>query len=252
MAEDPLDELYAVDPSAFVARREALVKALRAAGDAEGAAEMHALRRPSLVAWSVNQVARDRARDVDALVRAGEELREAISTGDGDGIRAAMRARRARVEALTRAAVDAARALTANPDGHRDAIASTWEAATADDEARELVTSGRLTTELKPSSSALDDLVALAPSAPRTRSARGKLPRSQGAALPRDELAVRRAEEGVAAARAELADTEAALREAEREQTRAERAVAKAADAKRRAEGKLERAQRTLKERRSR
>ncbi len=247
-----LDDLYAVPPAEFVARREALAKELRAAGDTERAAEVHRLRRPSVVAWSVNQIARARARDVGALVAAGDELRDAIASGDGDGIRAAMRTRRARVEELTDAAVEQATALTSNPDAHRDAIAATFEAATADDEARGLVAAGRLSTELKASATALDDLVALTPASPRPRGAGTKLPRARGASLPRDELALRRAEEAVAAARRDLTETAAALKEAEAEVTRAERAARVARDAHRRAEGTLERAQRTLKDRRSR
>jgi chromosome segregation ATPase len=251
-ADDLLDELYAAPPAEFVARREALVKQLRAAGDTERAAAVHQLRRPSVVAWSVNQVARGRGRDVAALVGAGDELRAAIASGDGDAIRAAMRARRARVELLTDAAVEQAAALTSSPEAHRDAIAATFEAATADDDARELVVAGRLSTELRPSSTALDDLVALTPAAPRSRGSGARLPRSRGAALPRDELALRRAEEAVAAARRELAETADTLKEAEAEVTRAERAARAARDAHRRAEGRLERAQRTLQERRSR
>ena len=149
--EDALDELYAVPPADFVTRREALAKDLRSVGNTDEAAEVHKLRKPSLVAWSVNQVARERARDVTALVNAGDDLRDAIASGDGDAIRAAMRARRARVEALTDAALERAAVLSPNPATHRDAVAATWEAATADDAARELVASGRLTTELTPS-----------------------------------------------------------------------------------------------------
>lgn len=252
MAADPLDELYVVPPADFVPRREALVKALRAAGDSTEAAAVHRLRRPSLVAWSVNQVARERARDVTALVAAGDELRDAIASGDGDAIRAAMRARRTRIEELTDAALARAAALTPNPTTHRDAVAATWEKATADDDARDLVTRGRLTTELTPSATALETMVALAPATGERRRAGAKLPRTRGATLPRDELALKRAEDAVAAARAELTDATAAVRDAEGELDRAERAAAGAHDAQRRAEGRLERAQRALQDRKSR
>ena len=250
--EDALDELYAVPPADFVTRREALAKDLRSVGNTDEAAEVHKLRKPSLVAWSVNQVARERARDVTALVNAGDDLRDAIASGDGDAIRAAMRARRARVEALTDAALERAAVLSPNPATHRDAVAATWEAATADDAARELVASGRLTTELTPS-------VERARGDGRARAGyrgpgRGgpKLPRARGASLPRDELAMKRAEDAVAAARQELTDATAAVKAADAELARAERAAKVAQDARRRAEGKLERAQRTLQDRRSR
>src|SRR4051812_17139068 len=53
-----IDELYTVDPSEFVARRNALAKELRAAGDRDAAAEVSKLRRPTVVAAALNQLAR--------------------------------------------------------------------------------------------------------------------------------------------------------------------------------------------------
>src|SRR6476660_475911 len=53
-----LDELYGVEPSAFVATRKKLAADLRAAGDKDGARALLAARRPSTAAWALNQLAR--------------------------------------------------------------------------------------------------------------------------------------------------------------------------------------------------
>ena len=53
-----MDDLFALPPAEFIAARDALAKRLKADGDATRAAEVKALRRPSVAAWAVNQVAR--------------------------------------------------------------------------------------------------------------------------------------------------------------------------------------------------
>ncbi|HEX5586986.1 MAG TPA: hypothetical protein VFZ17_06735, partial [Acidimicrobiia bacterium] len=65
-----LDELYALRPEEFVTTRDRLAKELRADGNATAATEVRARRRPNLVAWSVNQVARARRELLDALFTA--------------------------------------------------------------------------------------------------------------------------------------------------------------------------------------
>ncbi len=68
--------LFLVPPERFVAARDALVRALRAQGDArEG--EVRALRRPTPSAWLVNVLVRTKRREIDALLRAGDALRAA-------------------------------------------------------------------------------------------------------------------------------------------------------------------------------
>lgn len=75
--ESELDRLYQVPAAAFVAERNALAKALRAAGDRAGADEISRLTRPSPVAWTVNQL-HFKARGVlDGLGEASLALRRA-------------------------------------------------------------------------------------------------------------------------------------------------------------------------------
>ena len=114
---DPRDELFRLDPEAFVAARDALAKELRAAGDRDTAAAVKQLRRPTVAVWALNQVA---ARDPDVVA----ELRDATqATKDADDLRAALARRRDAINAVVRAA--------------RDVLASAGRASEAQDRAVE-------------------------------------------------------------------------------------------------------------------
>src|SRR5512141_999758 len=75
--DEAIDELYGADLRAFVAERARLVRELRAQGDREDAEELAKLRKPTVFAWTLNQLARRERRDVDLLLDAGHRLREA-------------------------------------------------------------------------------------------------------------------------------------------------------------------------------
>ena len=75
--ENDIDRLYVAPREEFVRERDALVKTLRAAGDREAAAEVGAIRKPTLVAWTVNQLAHMERRDVDLLLDAGKRIIDA-------------------------------------------------------------------------------------------------------------------------------------------------------------------------------
>ncbi|MFI5046897.1 MAG: hypothetical protein ACHQIG_07515 [Acidimicrobiia bacterium] len=251
-----LDELGAVPPEEFVATRDRLARALKADGNTGAAAALRSRRRPSVVAWSVNRVARDRGDLVNAMFAAADDVRGAVARGDGDALRAAMRAQRTRLAELTDLAVDRAASVSPNAGAHREAIGRTWEAAAADDAVREPVRSGTLSTELQPGGT-----VSGAPSAGGAASAptgtRRRLPRSMPTeparrVLPRDELALRRAEETLADARRELADAAAATEAADDDVARATRAAERARDTRERAQRRVERAEQALAERKTR
>ena len=78
-----LDELFAADPASFVAARNALTKKAQAAGQHEQASQIHALRKPTMVVWLINQLARRHCDEVAALAKAGKQLREAQLKGLG-------------------------------------------------------------------------------------------------------------------------------------------------------------------------
>jgi hypothetical protein len=128
-------QLYALAPEGFIAGRDALVGELTDAGEAELAAAVKKLRKPSIVAWAVNAAARERPDDVQALLRAGDALRraqQAAVAGSGDvDLREATQERRSIIASL---ADTAASALGARAQAHRDAIALTLEAASVDRE----------------------------------------------------------------------------------------------------------------------
>jgi hypothetical protein len=69
-----LDELYAVPPEEFMARRDSLAKELKATGDKAGAAELKRQHKPTLVAHALNRLARDARPQLEALFEAGSAL----------------------------------------------------------------------------------------------------------------------------------------------------------------------------------
>jgi hypothetical protein len=139
-----------------VAARDEVARRLRREGDAEAARRVKALRRPSLSAWAVNQLARSRQQALEGLLAAGERLRAAhqaaLAGGDAAELRAATRAEREAVAGLVSAALDRLReAGHPTTETTRDRIAATLHAAAASPEAADLVRHGRLTADLDPS-----------------------------------------------------------------------------------------------------
>jgi hypothetical protein len=89
--EKELDGLYGLPPSEFIPARKELVKAYRKAGDGESAAVVGTARRPTLAAWTVNQLARQEKANVRALLNAGKRLRTAQRRALGGRSGAALR-----------------------------------------------------------------------------------------------------------------------------------------------------------------
>ena len=65
--DDPADALFDVEPKQFIAARDALAKELRSRGERDAATEVKTLRRPTVAAWALNQVARHDAPIVRTL-----------------------------------------------------------------------------------------------------------------------------------------------------------------------------------------
>src|SRR6266516_6609230 len=106
--ESELDRLYALDPGEFVAERESLARELRDAGSREEAAQVKSLRKPTVPAAAINQLARRERRDVDLLLDAGHRLREAqqrlLAGEDPGSLDEARRTEREALQSLRRAA----------------------------------------------------------------------------------------------------------------------------------------------------
>ena len=88
------EDLFMVPPEDFVAARNSVVKALKAAGDREQAALVAAWRRPSIVDWALNVVASEHADVVKEFVEAAAAGRSAqsaaVSGRGGDDLRTAI------------------------------------------------------------------------------------------------------------------------------------------------------------------
>jgi hypothetical protein len=143
------DELYSLPPEQFVAARDDRVKEARDDGDREAARAIAAFRRPTVVAWLANLLARHHPEDVEPFLELGEALRDATATLSGPELRELSKQRQQLVHALVRKA----RAL-ADDAGHRvgeDAargLEETLHAALADPEAGARLVEGRLTGAL--------------------------------------------------------------------------------------------------------
>ncbi|MDX6682273.1 MAG: hypothetical protein QOG94_2312 [Solirubrobacteraceae bacterium] len=203
-----VDDLYGLPFDRFVAERGALAKALRSARERERAAQVAALRKPSVAAWAVNQLVRTQHDAVAELYAAGDALRDAqadllAGRGDGRALRAAGEAERAAVQRL----VETARGLLTS-DGHElsetvvERVADTLHAAALDEHAREQVREGRLERELRHVGLGLGEAPApAAGSAPkRAAGAKGSAPKR--AAAEASARAKAEAEGGAAKAKA--------------------------------------------------
>ena len=221
---DVVDELYAAPPDEFVARRDARAKELRGSGDRAAADAVKKLRRPSVSAAAVNRLVRRSPDDVEALLAAGEALRQAqLGGGDRDAIRSAARDEREAVETLVGKAGKLSQAAL-------EEVRETLHAAATDDEVRELVRSGVL-TEARSAAGFGGFPAVAAPAAPKRRPAKDK----------GEKEAARKAEaERGRAARERIKEARAALREAEKAARSAERAVEEARDEVERRRDELE------------
>jgi hypothetical protein len=257
MATDAVAELYGGPLAAFVAARDALAKDLRAAGRRDEAAEIKALRKPSVAAWALDA---GRAADPGAV----EDLAAAagvLAAGPAD-LRAAIAGLR---EAEARV-VDTALAAAAAHDQPTDqgAVTQALRAVVADPGALADLRAGRLVAV--PAAGGLGVALPGAPAAPRpapapapsraARPARGSRPAaSREARAPRPsqesrvpparlaaaQRAVERAEAAASAAATAAAEAGAAAAAADAEVADAERAVAAArrrVEAARKAAGK--------------
>ena len=247
MDDEAVDQLYRAEPEGFVAARDALAKQLRQAGDREGAGAVKALRRPSRVAWALNQLRVDRPDELGELLGVADELRaaqEAAVRGDGGDLREAMARRRALVRSLAKAA--RARLGPSGPNAAA-AVEATLDAAVLDPEVGDLLAAGRLEKEREVAGfgdlGMLADVVPIRPAKPKPEPAKAAGTQERAAPAKPDDTAARRAleeataEADAAAARVDAART--AVEEAEAAVEAAEAALAEAREAARAARAAL-------------
>jgi hypothetical protein len=233
VSDQQLDRLYGLPLDEFTAARDDLARDLREQGERGDAAEVKKLRKPSVPAWTVNQLARSHKRDVDELLSVGKDLRKAqkkaMSGGGAEAIRdVTVRRRRAVDRLLDRAEKILAQAEHGTSRATLDKVEDSLQAATVDEEAAEVVRTGRLTRELTPPSGfELLGEGAPAPVKPRAKQTQKVSDR------------VRRAREQARQAETDAKDAD---REAKQREREAERARKEAERARRNADRAAERA----------
>jgi hypothetical protein len=229
-----LDRLYGVDLDRFTTERNELAKALRREGRADDAARIASLKKPSVSAWTVNRLTRERRKDVDLLLDAGHRIREAqrgVLTGEE---RSALDEGRRRQQRALDSLRDAAKKLGAS-GATLERVARTLRAAAVTDEGRELLARGRFSEDL-----ALQGFDAVAelgvPAGPPPAK---RKPRKTS---KREDVAKARAE--LTAARERAQDARRRLRALEQDAERARRELEDAERDVEAAEGRLRDAQR--------
>lgn len=221
--ERALPELLRTPPADFVATRNRIVAELKAAGDADRARELAALRRPALVDWALNVTAAEHPASIAEWATAAEAAQLAV----GADLRAALADLRAATTAVVRVvgrrapAGDVAQALTR---------------VAADADLIGALRAGRLGFAIDGEFATATEKVA--PSGPRTIPtdlARQAAQEAAARALAEAKAAESAAEadldaaaEGVAAAREALVDAERVHVAAQRRLTAARRLVADA------------------------
>ena len=216
--DDETDRLYELDLDRFTAERNALAKELRKEGRADDAEIVAGLKKPSVAAWVVNQLARRHRKDVDLLLDAGHRIRDAqrgVLTGKE---RSALDEGRRRQQKALDALRDAAKELGAKGET-LERVARTLRAAGVTDEGRELLARGRFTTDL-----ALQGFDAVAELG--VEPAPSKTKRAAPAKPKRDVVAEARA--ALSAAREEAQEPRRRVRELEKELERARRELERA------------------------
>lgn len=205
--------LYAEALEDFVARRDAIVRELRAEGKREEATAVKALRKPSRMAWALDAAFH---ADPDHIERVAAAINQVVEAQDGRGdMRDATRALRDAVQAAARVAADAAAGAGHAVD--RSSIAPALLAVVGDATAFGQLRQGQLADI--PTGGALDVLTNPPPLLDVSPSALPAAGPAPDAAPPPVDLAARRR------ARAAVADAEAATKEAHDAQAAAERAV---------------------------
>ncbi|WP_458681604.1 hypothetical protein [Prescottella equi] len=213
------DELYALDPSGFVAARTTRVAEAKASKDREAATAIARLKKPTVVGWAVNLLARELPDEVDAVLALGDALQRAQRRLDAETLRGLTEQRQRLVRSLTTRAQKLVRehGRALNESALRE-VSQTLHAAMADRELADTVRRGRLLGAATYSGfgpSGLEAVEDRPESHPGNREGEGEGGREAERAAERE-----RAQLAAAAARAEAEAAQEALSAAEDELAR--------------------------------
>jgi hypothetical protein len=229
-----IDQLYTVPLDEFVERRTDLARSLREVGDREAADEVKGLRKPTVPAWTVNQLARREKMRLRSLLTAGERLRKAheklLGGGSPEALQQARDDERAAIAELAGAA-----ASLLTEAGHPaseatlDRVRETLHAAAADEEIGQRVRAGRLEREEAVTGFGFGGPPPAARAKPATQAkdeaAQEKRARERRAEQEKKARKKRRAEERLRDARSALREAERAVQRQARELERSEAAL---------------------------
>jgi hypothetical protein len=133
--ENALEELYSVEPGEFTKTRDRLVKDLKKVGDKDGAALIAAKRKPTQIAYVLNQLARREPDAVGELIDVGRALvreqRKAMR-GEGHGLKESMERQRKAIADVAAKAAAVMKDLGVDPNAHLAEIATALQAALVD------------------------------------------------------------------------------------------------------------------------
>ena len=211
------------------------MKRLGKAGQAEAAAEVKKLAKPSVPVWTANQLARREPGELRALLRSAEELRKAQQKAlAGKGVadlQKRLDEQRRAVRALARLGRDilADEGRTVS-DAIVERIAKTLDAAALDEGSRFLLRAGRLTEEVEPLGFDALAGMSVTPAGGRRTTAKAK-PKGGAVADAR-----RRLQEAQRKARERAREATHADREADRAESAAAKARSGAREARERAD----------------
>ncbi len=181
--DDPIDALFKLPLAEFIGARKELVARLKRAGDTDEAAQVKALAKPSLSAWTVNQLYWSHRDEFDELISTGERFRKAQASGKMVNMREALDARREALAQLSHLATEILTDAGHNPslDVLRR-ITTTLEALSSLASFSEDTTPGRLTQDIDPPG--FDSFGSFTASVPTKPAPVKPLPEKKAVALP--------------------------------------------------------------------
>jgi hypothetical protein len=241
--DEELDRLYGLSLAEFTQARNKLARELLGAGEHEAADEVKALRKPSLSAWTVNQLARKERLQVRSLRTAAEGLRDAqarlLRGGSREELQEAVQRHREVVGALLVSAREVLRSA-GHPatDVTLERVRETLTAVAGHDEGMKLVEEGRLSEDLDPAGFGGLTLGTESISATGKRAAAPPVRQREESARKRR---IDEAKQEVDRLRAEVSERKTRARRATSEARQADRAADAAKEAAEKEEAELER-----------
>ncbi|HEX2054071.1 MAG TPA: hypothetical protein VHJ78_10155 [Actinomycetota bacterium] len=145
---DEAHKLFELPPEEFTGERDRIAKDLKRQGDAEAAAAVKALKRPSLAAYALNLVAHKTPELIDRLLESGDRLGSATSRSAMEEAKSDRQAAIAEVTAQAASLLEElGRPMTAQV---REKVTETLLAVATDPDTRELLKAGQLLKEAEP------------------------------------------------------------------------------------------------------